>query len=418
MLRDADIQKAIRDVRVTGKTKTMSDDGRRGDGRLIVVVRSMPSGPLAEFYARQIAGGQRRTAKLGAYPMMGLASARRAFAELSPAIREGENVRAQRDIVRQERRALGKLADVCSGFADSLDASGRRSAREVRRVLLGAHDAACRVIGGHRPARDIAPADIAAWLRPMHRRAPAAARQARAWLSAAFTWALRREHDYTIDQPHRWGITDNPAARVPAHTVAQRGGTRHLSRDEFRAVWFWMASDAGRSDMRACNAIRLLMATGQRVEEITGLTAGQYQDGWLRWGNTKTGRQKQQEKPHSIPLPRQAAAILDGMVPNRHGRYVPGVKLPDQPYPDRSLNWIARRCAKQIGIPQFTPRDLRRTWRSLAGDVGLTAEECARIMNHAYGSKVEADHYDRGENAAIKLSGMAKWESALDEILA
>jgi integrase len=411
MLRDAELLKAVREVKASGSTKTLTDPGKRGDGRLVVIVRPMPSGALVEFYARQIAAGKRRTAKLGTYPMMTLADARTAFTKLAPAIREGQNVRASRDAKRQERQQLGTLQDVCSGYAASLDAGKRRSAAEVRRVLLNAPDAACTVIGGHRPACEVTPSDIAAWLRPKHRRAPAAAKQARAWLSAAFTWALRREHDYTIDQPHRWGITDNPAARVPAHTVAQRGGTRHLSQDEFRLVWHWLATDGGRSDLRACNAMRIIMATGQRVEEITGLTAGQYRDGWLRWGKTKTGTR------HSIPLPAQARQILDAMSPNRHGLYVPGCKRTDAPYPDRSLNWIARRCAKQVGIPQFTPRDLRRTWRSLAGDAGLNAEECARIMNHAYGAKVEAHHYDRGDNAAVKLAAMAKWEKALGAMI-
>lgn len=416
VLTDAELKRAMRDSKADGRTRTLSDDGRRGDGRLVAIARPMPGGTLVEFYARQIAAGQRRTAKLGTYPMMSLAAARKAFAELSPAIRSGENVRASRDKSVQARAALGTLLDLCNGFADSL--GERRSAPEVRRSLIKAPGSACKSIGGYRPACEVTPIDVAAWLRPIHQRAPVAAKQYRAWLSAAYTWGLKREHDYTVEQPHRWGLTTNPAAMVPAHTIAQRGGTRHLSPAEFRAVWFWLASEAGRSDLRACNAIRLLMATGQRVEEITGLSAGQYADGWLRWGDTKVGRQRQRAKPHSIPLTRQAMVILDGMTPNRHGLYVPGCKLPDMPYPDRSLNWIARRCAKQIGIPQFTPRDCRRTWRTLAGDVGgLNAEECARMMGHAYGAKVEADHYDRGDNAAVKLEAVAKWERALGSLL-
>jgi integrase len=412
VLTDADLLKARRDVKATGKTKTLTDPGLRGDGRLLVVTRPMPNGPLVEFYARQIVGNTRRTAKLGTYPMMTLAAARKAFAALSPAIRDGENVRARRDKARQEIQALGTLLDVCEGYASSLENAKRRSGPEVRRCLIVAPDSACKVIGGYRPARDITPSDIAAWLRPKHPRAPVAAKQSRAWLSAAYTWALRREHDYTIDQPHRWGITDNPAARVPAHTVAQRGGTRHLSREEFRRVWSWLASEGGRTDQRACNALRVMMATGQRVEEILYLRAGQYDGAWLRWEETKI-----ENRPHSIPVPVQARVILDAMEPSRHGLYVPGMKYPHEPYQSRSLIWIGRRCSRQLGIPQFTPRDLRRTWRSLAGNVGLNAEECARIMNHAWGPKVEADHYDKGENAAIKVAAMAKWEKALAAIL-
>jgi integrase len=387
----------------------LTDDGRRGDGRLIAMIRPMPSGALCEFYARQIAGGTRRMVKLGTYPTMTLAAARTAFRDLSPAIREGENVRAHRDKRRTERAALGTLLDICEAYADML--GERRSAKEVRRILTKAPDAACRVIGGYRPACEVQPVDVAAWLRPMHRRAPSSADQARRTLSAAYTWALKCEHDYTIDQPHKWGLTHNPAAMIPADTVAQRAGTRHLSADEFAKVWGWLAYDGGRSDLRACNALRIIMATGQRVEEVLGLTAGQYADGWLRWDKTKMGT------AHSIPLPPVVTTILDGMTPNRHGLMIAGCKRPDLPYRDKSANWIARRCAGQVGIPMFSPRDLRRTWRTLAGDAGLSAEECARIMNHAYGSRIEAKHYDKGDNAHVKKSGMDKWSVYLDQII-
>lgn len=415
-LTDPAIQRAVKEAGKTGKARKLTDTGRRGEGRLLVIVRSMPTGGIAEFYARQIQSGRARTAKLGTYPTMTLADAREAFKRLAPSIREGDNVKATRDKVREERKALGTLEEVCLGYADVM--ANRRSGPEIKRVLIKVGESACNVIGGYRPACEITPTDVADWLRPIHKRAPASAKQARRWLSAAFTWAMKRENDYTITQPHKWGLTTNPAMQVPAHTIAQRGGTRYLSQEEFRAVWDWMATAAGRSDLRACNAIRILMATGQRVEEITTLQRGQYADGWLRWADTKVGRITGTPQPHSVPVPRQARLILDSMTPNRHGLYSPGYKRPDQPYPDRSLWWIARRCAKMLGIPQFTPRDLRRTWRTLADSAGLTAEEASRIMNHAYGSKIESVHYDKSEYASAKLAGMAKWEAWLDATLA
>ena len=273
-------------------------------------------------------------------------------------------------------------------------------------------EAPVKVIGGYRPASEVGPADVAAWLRPIHRRAPAAANQYRAWLSAAYTWALKREHDYTIDQPQRWGVTSNPAAMVPPDTAARRAGTRHLSPEEFTAVWHWLALDAGRSDARACNALRLIMATGQRVEEIVHLRAGQWDGTWLRWERTKVAN-----RPHSVPVPAPARALLDTMPPNRHGLLVPGCKDPAKPYRCQSLDWITRRCADQLGIQHFSPRDLRRTWRTLADAAGLSGEEAARIMNHAWGSAIEAKHYDMSQYVAAKVAGMAKWEARLTALI-
>lgn len=408
MISDAALQRAMR----AQKAATMIDPGPRGGGRLIAMVRPIPSGALIEFYARQIADGRRRLTKLGTYPSMSLAQAREAFRDLTGAIRHGENVKVAALARRRERQQLGTLLDLCEGYATSLEEAGRRSGAEVRRSLISWRRSACKVLGGYRPACDITPADVAEWLRPHFQTSPVAAKQARAWLSAAYTWGLRREHDYSAEQSVRWGLTGNPAILVSASNAAQRGHSRHLSPEEFSKVWQWLAADGGRSDIRACNALRVIMATGQRVEEITGLRAGQVADGWLRWDRTKTG------PAHSIPLPKQAAAIFAGMLPNLHGLWFPGQKHRDQPFHSHTFGWICHRAADQIGIPRFSPRDLRRTWRTLAGDLGgLNAEECARLMNHAYGSKVERDHYDRGENAVIKKAGMGKWEAALERLL-
>lgn len=72
---------------------------------------------------------------------------------------------------------------------------------------------------------------------------------------------------------------------------------------------------------------------------------------------------------------------------------------------------ICRRCSDDLEIPWFSPRDIRRTWRTLAGDAGLTVEQCARLMNHEYGPVIEARHYDRGVYADLKRAGMTAWGS-------
>lgn len=109
---------------------------------------------------------------------------------------------------------------------------------------------------------------------------------------------------------------------------------------------------------------------------------------------------------------------LDKLEANRYGLYFPGWKRPDERFPDASLNWICKRCADDLDIPRFSPRDIRRTWRTLAGDAGLSVEQCARLMNHNFGVAIEAKHYDRGIYADLKRDGMEKWERFVDKMLA
>lgn len=414
MLTDATIRAAMREAQATGKSRTLADAGQRGDGRLVVMIRPGEASPLVELYSRQISGKKRTHTKLGNFPALSLAKAREKHRELVPVIREGESIRHHLASQRQARRELGTLGELVEAYAAHLERDGRRSAPEVRRCLSEATNSAARMIGADRPACDVTPGDVADWLRPIHKTAPAAADQYRRWLSAAFNHATRAEHDYRTEagQVRRWGIVANPAAAVPADTAARRAGTRHLSADELRRVLAWLADgSAGRTDSRACDALRLIAMTGQRVEEVLSLKAGQYAGGWLRWDSTKTGT------PHAIPLPGPARLMLDSLTPNRWGLFFPGLKYPAQPFPARSLDWITRRCADGLGIPRFCPRDLRRTWRTLAADAGLSAEACARLQNHTWGSRVAAKHYDRSEHAALKVEAVRKWEVFLSSRL-
>lgn len=421
MLTDAAIRGALATAARTGKARTLTDAGRRGEGRLLAMVRPMPAGPLLEFYARQITGKSRRLVKLGSWPTMTLAAARMAFRDLAPVIREGDNIKAHRDRRRAERAQLGTLRELCEAYAEHLERARRRSAPEVRRCLLDAPGAAARVIGPEVLACDVTGAHVAAWLRPIHRRgSQTMADQARRWLSAAFNWASRHENDYRTEaaKARRWAIAANPAALVPVDTAARRAGTRHLSRDEWAAVWRWLGDgSAGRTDGRACAALRLLMLTGQRVEEVLGLRREQYAAGWLRWEDTKAGRRTGEPLPHSIPLPPQAVPLLEALEPNRWGLYFPGLKYPREPFRTASLDWITRRCAEALAIPPFCPRDLRRTWTTLAMDAGLSSEECARVQNHATGPRTQERHYNRSQHEALKVEAMRKWAGAVSAML-
>jgi len=405
----------MREVQATRRVRTLSDSGQRGEGRLIVAIRPGQAAPLAEVYSRQIKDGKRTHTKLGNFPTLTLAQARDRHRALAPVIREGENIRHHLATMRQARRELGTLVELCEAYADHLARNGRRSAAEVRRCLVTAPNSAAKAMGGDRLACDIAPGDVAQWLRPIHREAPAAADQYRRWLSAAINHCIKSEHDYRAepDRVRRWGLAGNVAAMVPADTQARRAGTRHLAPDELRAVLRWLADgSAGRTDARACQAMRLMAMTGQRVEMVLHLRAEQWDGEWLHWPSTKTG------KPHGIPLPPQAALILHGLTPNPHGWFFPMPTNPAKPFRSKTLDYVCHRCADALGIPRFCPRDFRRTFTTLAADLaGLGAEEIARIQAHQWGSRVAERHYSRATHRELKTTAMHKWAAALNGLL-
>ena len=67
-------------------------------------------------------------------------------------------------------------------------------------------------------------------------------------------------------------------------------------------------------------------------------------------------------------------------------------------------------------IPIVTNRDLRRTWKTLAGKAGLSEEIRDRIQNHTL-QDVSSKNYDRWNYMPEKRAAMKKWNTFVRAIL-
>jgi hypothetical protein len=212
----------------------------------------------------------------------------------------------------------------------------------------------------------------------------------RTYLRAAFAYGLQAEHSYTKDAGARWGLTSNPIAVIPVAEGVFNPRDRFLSPAEVRTFWLWLETFDVES--KFAPALRIMLATGQRSEEILRSTAATYEStrAMLYWPKTKNGL------PHSIPVPHQAAAILDGLHANAYGLFFACSTDPTRPPPADGLRFVVQRFLEEHPeVRHFMPRDCRRTWKTLAGDAGLSKEIRDRLQNHAKMSDISAKHYDR-----------------------
>jgi integrase len=67
-------------------------------------------------------------------------------------------------------------------------------------------------------------------------------------------------------------------------------------------------------------------------------------------------------------------------------------------------------------IPDVTNRDLRRTWKTLAGKAGVPKEIRDRIQNHAL-QDVSSKNYDRWTYMPEKRAGMKQWDKFVTALL-
>ena len=83
-LTDGEIRQALKRVGQSGDQESLIDGDGRGTGRLVLVLKPMPTRVTADWMAQQWRDGKRTKKKLGAYPSMSLARRARCSERDSP----------------------------------------------------------------------------------------------------------------------------------------------------------------------------------------------------------------------------------------------------------------------------------------------------------------------------------------------
>jgi len=97
-LTDATIRQAIKRVELDGTQESLVDGEGRGTGRLVLVLKPMPTRVTADWMAQQWRDGKRSKKKLGSYPSVSLAQAREVFKrDYASVIQKGRSIKIAGD---------------------------------------------------------------------------------------------------------------------------------------------------------------------------------------------------------------------------------------------------------------------------------------------------------------------------------
>lgn len=393
-LTDGQIRNAIKRVEKSKKQETLVDGEGRGTGRLILVIKPMPTRTVSNWYAQQWISNKRRLSKMGDYPHMTLATAREVFArDFAAAINKGSSIKVQGDT------RPGTVADMFEAYCDHLEASGKSSHKEARKGLAKISD----LLGRNRLARDIEPEDVLKVIRPIYERGKRSmADHVRSYIRSSYSWAMRSELDYRSTSPRRFRLVHNPAVGIP--TEPKVVGTNWLDEPEWCRLWWWLTNPDRPVHEPYLRAMQLIMLTGQRINEISNLRAEQYNrdEQLLEWLKTKNG------KAHTIPLPQIAVDLIESITPNEHGWYFPSQFDPEKPVSHGTLYAFLWRQRDRGVLPMVTNRDLRRSFKTLGGKASLSKEIRDRIQNHSL-QDVSSKHYDKYSYLDEKRQAMQVW---------
>jgi|GEM_PF-92830 integrase len=195
-----------------------------------------------------------------------------------------------------------------------------------------------------------------------------------ACLSVLFSWLARKRH-----------IETDPTVSIEA-PMAPKARTRVLSGAELR--WFWLA--AGQLPFPYGPAARLLLATGQRLVEVSGMRWSELSDDASLWRIPSSRTKNHRE--HLVPLPMAARDII-ASVPKVEGDWVFSVEGAPTGWNrakvalDSGMAEIARReRGTEVAIDHFVLHDLRRSFATGLQGLGVRTEVIERALNHVSGS--------------------------------
>lgn len=203
-----------------------------------------------------------------------------------------------------------------------------------------------------------------------------------------------------------FGLSHNPVANTKKAVRRKPVGQRALSSDEVAQVWY----GSGIS-LPSHLAVKLLIATGQRVEEVLQANWREFDLTEGLWTIPAERRKNRHDatEPHIVPLTdfhldllvqvREATKHTDWLFPH---------KDLIQPRKADALYQAVHRFCRSNDIVPFAPRDCRRTFKTLAGSIGIDLELRNRLQGHAM-TDVGSVNYDRWGYLPEKRRAMETW---------
>lgn len=341
------------------------------------------------------------------------------------AVAAGEDPAGERERSKEKTESRVTIEQLFKARVANMREKGIAMTDEVERVLLKAGHNAADFMGRDRAPETITPDDIIKFVQ-VHFKAGnrGAADKARSYLSATFQWAIKSANDYTVNERKDWGLTINPVLAVPKDTGAKTVRDRNLSLAEIKKIWFG-CQDGNFGFTEGMEVLfRMLIACGQRVHETLRIEGHEIDIANRLWTMPKH-KTKMKMYDHLIPLPEVIIPDLKRL----KAQYGDGYLFPPRSDSEGdhlaavSVSHAIRRAFGGDGFQQiifdmeaFTPRDLRRTWKSRAKDAGVDRFTRDLIQQHAQ-NDTGSKHYDRADYLPEKREAMDKWSALLYQLL-
>ena len=402
------------------KLKPEEADYSRGEGNgFTITVR--PTGSKTWLYRYDI-DGKRRKMNLGCYPEISLESARGKFNEARAKVKNGIDPMAEAEEAKQERINAPTVADLVTEYIERHAKVKKRSWAKDQAIL----NRDVIPAWGKRKAKDIVKRDVIHVLNSIvDRGSPIMANNCFA--------IIRKMFNYAVEQAIL-ELSPCIGVKMPSE---KKSCERVLTESEIKTFWQNLESCAITKDLQ--RALKLILLTGQRPNEVAGMHANEIDGSWwtIPVARQKVFKTKESERlPHRVYLTETALEMIGDTTGKGFIFPTPcnGIERPIGdtalavavgrnlafPLTDTKGEPLYTKDGKQatinkIGVDHFTPHDLRRTAATFMSQLGEMDEVIDAVLCHRKQGIIKVynkNRYDREKQQALE-----SWERKLQAII-
>ena len=209
---------------------------------------------------------------------------------------------------------------------------------------------------GRRKAVDVTKAALVKLIqRYSKERGPRSADRLRSYIKGTFDYGVELG---TLDASPMLGVSKRVTGYQP---IVRR---RVLTIEEIKDIWTWRNNPSGwQKTEENVKVIKFLLLTGLRISEAQ---KGYLDGDKFRVDDTKGKHSRHEKRPHWVHLSPSAKELL--------------------PLPKCSATniqaWLKRKLTRLEVEPRYTPHDLRRTYATLANEIGVMPHIVEKCLNH------------------------------------
>ena len=337
------------------------------------------------FYTQE--GKRRRFTLEPCFPVLGLADARDKALALIGKVVEGEDPSAEKARLRGAQR-------VSELFDDFMIQKGSTYARSTYTNYYAMYRKDCEQVIGDMRCESVQKGHIIKILDNIEARTvgPHQVNRTRTMLLSLFNWATSKDR-----------CDNNPVLAVPKAQAKEMPGERFLDTKEIKL--YWQCAE----EMSTVDRVyfRLLMLLALRPGEAKKL-----QWSWIDGAVlTIPASEVKNRREHKLYLSKAARAEIE-LLSKDSPFLFPGLTGKGA---RRFFERSHKELMQAMGVPYWTPRDIRRTCETQMRTFIRDSEGISRVLNHDV-SAIRR-HYDHGDYFRRKKEVLMSWSQWIDELI-